>query len=142
MALVLEALCGPPLGHIGSVHMKFLLYKTALPLALASAKQVSDIHLLYLCILPVLSLLHMALRSCWGQMQHICLRLSLQLFKSMTFELLSFCPSPFASEEQRRLYSLCPVCTLRTYKGMHLCDKFFVCFANPAKAFSTQRLSH
>ena len=66
----------------------------------------------------------------------------------MTFELLSYCPPPFASEEQRRLHSLCPVRALRTnidrIQGVRLCDQLFVCFANPAKgkALSKQQLSH
>ncbi len=66
----------------------------------------------------------------------------------MTFELLSYCPPPFASEEQERLYCLGPVHVLRTYidrtQSVRLCDQLLVCFANPVKgkALSKQWLSH
>ena len=43
LALVLEALCGPPFEPIESADMKFVSYKTALLLALTSAKQVGDL---------------------------------------------------------------------------------------------------
>ncbi len=66
----------------------------------------------------------------------------------MTFELLSLCPPPFVSEEQKRLHCLCPVRVLHTYidrtQSERLCDQLFVCFANPVKgkALFKQWLSH
>lgn len=147
LALVLEALCGPPFEPIESVDMKFLSYKTALLLALASAKRVADLHALSV---------HPSCTQFTPDGSKVTLRPNAAYwpktiptaFSSMAFELMSFCPPPFASEEQRRLHSLCPVRGLRTYidrtQSVRLCDQLFVCFANPAKgkALSKQRLSH
>ena len=147
LALVLEALCGPPLEPIESTDMKFISYKTALLLALTSAKRVGDLHAL--SVHP----------SCTqftpdGSKVTLCLNAAYlpkiipTAYSSMTFELLSYCPPPFSSEEQRRLHSSYPVRALRTYidhtQVVRLCDQLFVCFANPAKgkALSKQRLSH
>lgn len=147
LPLVLEALCGPPFEPIESVDMKFLSYKTALLLALTSAKRVGDLHALSV---------HPSCTQFTPDGSKVTLRPNAAYlpkiipaaYSSMTFELLSYCPPPFASEEQRRLRSLCPVRALRTYidrtQGVRLCDQLFVCFANPAKgrALSKQRLSH
>lgn len=147
LSLVLEAFCGPPFEPIESVDMKFLSYKTALLLALCSAKRVGDLHAL--SVHPSCTQF-----SCDGS--KVTLRPNVAYlpkvipaaYSSMAFELLSFCPPPFASEEQRRLHSLCPVRALRTYidrtQTVRSCDQLFVCFANPArgKALSKQRLSH
>lgn len=53
LALTLEALCGSSLESIETVDMKFLSYKTALLLALASTKQVADLG--EQCALPLSS---------------------------------------------------------------------------------------
>ena len=147
LVLVLEALCGPPFEPIESVDMKFVSYKTALLLALTSAKRVGDLHALSV---------HSSCTQFTSDGSKVTLRPNAAYlpkvipaaYNSMTFELSSFCPPPFASEELRRLHCLCPVRMLRTYidrtQGVRLCDQLFVCFANPArgKALSKQRLSH
>ncbi|KAL3966727.1 ryanodine receptor 1 [Sarotherodon galilaeus] len=147
LSLVLEALCSPPFEPIESVDMKFLSYKTALLLALASAKRVGDLHALSV---------HPACTQFSPDGHKVVLRPNAAYFpkvmpasySSMEFELLSFCYPPFASEEQRRMHSLCPVRVLRTYiertQNVRLCDQLFVCFANPnrGRALSKQRLSH
>ena len=46
LALVLEALCGPPFKPIESADLKCISYKPALLLALTSAKRVGDLHAL------------------------------------------------------------------------------------------------
>ena len=147
LALVLEALCGPPFEPIESADMKFLSYKTSLLLALTSAKRVGDLH--DLSVYPSCTQFtpdgsKVTLRPNAAYLPKIIPT----AYSSMTFELLSYCPPPFASEEQRRLHSLCPVRALRTYidrtQVVRLCDQLFLCFSNPAKgkALSKQRLSH
>ena len=147
LALVLEALCGPPFEPIGSIDMKFLSYKTALLLALTSAKRVGDLQALSVhpsCTQFTQDGSKVSLRPNAAYLPKVIPT----AYSSMTFELSSFCPPPFASEEQRRLHSLCPVRALRTYidrtQSVRLCDQLFVCFANPArgKALSRLRLSH
>ncbi|XP_063350743.2 uncharacterized protein LOC134642723 [Pelmatolapia mariae] len=147
LSLVLEALCSPLFEPIESVDMKFLSYKTVLLLALASAKRVGDLHALSV---------HPACTQFSPDGHKVVLRPNAAYFpkimpapySSMEFELLSFCSPPFASEEQRRMHSLCPVRVLRTYiertQNVRLCDQLFVCFANPkrGRALSKQRLSH
>ena len=46
LAVVLEGLKGPPFEPLEEADLKHLSFKTALLLALASAKRVSDIHVL------------------------------------------------------------------------------------------------
>ncbi|XP_065325845.1 uncharacterized protein LOC134621241 [Pelmatolapia mariae] len=147
LSLVLEALCSPPFEPIESVDMKFLSYKTALLLTLASAKRVGDLHALSV---------HPSCTQFSPGGHKVVLRPNAAYFpkvmpasySSMEFELLSFCSPPFESEEQRRMHSLCPVRVLRTYiertQNVRLCDQLFVCFANPnrGRALSKQRLSH
>ena len=104
LALVLEALCGPPFEPIDSADMKFLSFKTALLLAMTSAKCVGDLH-----ALPV----HPSCTQFTPDGSKVTLHLNVAYlpkiiptaYSSMTFELLSYCHPPFASEEQRRLHS-------------------------------------
>lgn len=72
--------------------------------------------------------------SLWMVLNLLCIPLQLIYLmlsiNSMAFEPLSFSPPPFASEEQRRLHSLCPVHPLCIYmdcnQGGRLCDQLFV----------------
>lgn len=47
--LVLEAMCEPPFEPLESLDLRMLSYKTALLLAMASAKHVGDLHALSVC---------------------------------------------------------------------------------------------
>ncbi len=125
--------------------MKFLSYKTAL-LSLTSAKQVGDIHALSVhpsCTQFTLDGTKVTLHPNTAYLPKVIPA----AYSSMTFELLSFCPPPFASEEQDRPHCLCPVPVLHTYidhtQSARLGDQLF-CFANPmkGKALFKQRLSH
>ncbi len=136
LALVFEALCSPPFEPIEYADMKFLSHKTALLLALTSAKQVGDLHAL-------------SVRPSCSQFTSDAAYLPQVIpaaYGSLTLELFCFCPPPFASEEQGRLHSLCPVHVLRTYidrtQSVRICDQLFVCFANPTrdKGLSKQQL--
>lgn len=86
----------------------FLSYKTALLLTLTSAKQVGDLHALSV---------YSSCAQFTADGSKVTLRPNLPkvipaAFSSITFELLGFCPPAFASQQQRRLHSLCPVHTL------------------------------
>ena len=110
LALVLEALCGPTFEPIESADMKFLSYKTALLLALSSAKRMGNLHALSV---------HPSCTQFTPDGSKVTNAAYLPkivpaAYISMTFELLSYCFPPFASEEQRSLHSLCPVHALRT----------------------------
>lgn len=144
---VLEALCGPPFEPMESVDIKLVSYKTALLLALASAKRVSDIHALSVhpsCTQFAPDGAKVVLLPNAAYLPKVMPR----SYQSMAIELFAFSPPPFTSEEQRRLHCLCPLRALRTYMSrtseFRLCDQLFVCFARPArgKALSKQRLSH
>ncbi|XP_053351317.1 uncharacterized protein LOC128520900 [Clarias gariepinus] len=147
LLLVLEALCGPPFEPVESIDMKILSYKTALLLALASAKRVGDLHALSVhpsCTQFAANGLKVTLQPNAAYVPKI---VSTD-YSSMVFDLFSFFPPPFASDEQRKLHNLCPVRALRVYMDrtvdMHLCDQLFICFASPVKgkALSKQRLAH
>ena len=147
LPVVLEVLSGSPFEPLDSIDMKFLSYKTALLLALASAKRVSDIHALSV---------HPSCTQFASDGAKVVLypnaaylpKILPKSYQSMAIVLHAFSPPPFTSEEQERLHCLCPVRALRVYisrtQGFRLCDQLFVCFANPVrgKALSKQRLSH
>ena len=102
LALVLEALCGPPFEPIVSADMKFLSYKTALLLALTSAKRVGNLHAFSV---------HPSCTQFSPDGFTLCPNVAYlpkiipTAYTSMTFELLSYCPPLFAFKEQRRLHS-------------------------------------
>ena len=127
--LVLEAFCGPPFDPIESADMKLLSYKTALLLALTSAMRVGDLHAFsvhpsFNHFTPDGSKVTLCPNAAYLR------KIIPTAYSSINFELLSYRPPPFASEEQRRLHSLCPVRALHTYidrtQGVRLCDQLFV----------------
>lgn len=147
LPIVLEALCGVPFEPLDSVDIKLLSYKTALLLALASAKRVSDMHALSVhpaCaqFAPDGSKVRLYPNAAYVP------KVLPRSYQAMAIELFAFSPPPFVNEEQRRLHCLCPVRALRMYiartQEFRQSDQLFVCFANPArgKALSKQRLSH
>ena len=108
LPLVLDALCGAPFEPLEAASIKWLSIKTALLLALASGKRVSDL--------------------CSFSVQQGCCILSGDGFKAVlrpnpTFTpkvvksaysaqpltLLAFHPPPHLSQEDERLHKLCPV---------------------------------
>lgn len=97
----------PPFKPIESIDMKFLLYKTALLLALTTLNRVGDLHVLSV---------HSSCTQFTPEGSKVTLHPNAYLpmvipaaYSSMAFELLSFCEPPFASKEQRRLHAPCPV---------------------------------
>ena len=141
---VLEALSCSPFEPLGQVELKVLSLKTALLLALASAKRVGEIH--------ALSVHQSCMKFSSGNT-----KVSLQpnpafvpkvLGSCSPIELDAFYPPPFSSEEHRRLHLLCPVRALRVYsdrtEGLRKGNQLFVSWAKPhvGKPVSKQRLSH
>ena len=144
---MLEALCGSPFEPLDAADIKFLSYKTALLLALASAKCVSDIHALSIhpsCMQFAPDGSRVTLYPNTAYLPKIMPR----SYQSMAIKLSAFCLPPRSAEEQRQPHPLCPVRTMRTYlsqtRDFRSCEQLFVCFAIPArgKALSKQRLSH
>lgn len=110
LAVVLDALCLPPFEPLESVDLKHLSLKTAMLVALTTAKRVSDIH--------ALSVSPECAR--FGETRVVLKPNPAFIPKNLLsacnpVELLSFHPPPFASEEDRRLHCLCPVRALRAY---------------------------
>ena len=141
---VLDALACPPFEPLEQVELKMLSLKTALLLALASAKRIGEIHAL-------------SVHQACTQFSPGCTKVSLlpnpafipKIIGSCSpIELAAFYPPPFTSEEHRRLHTLCPVRALRIYLDRTLSvrkgDQLFVSWANPhtGKPVSKQRLSH
>ncbi|XP_034530069.1 uncharacterized protein LOC117805448 [Notolabrus celidotus] len=147
LSVVLDALSRHPFEPMGAVEMKFVPLKTALILALTTAKRVSD--------LQALSIRPSCLQFGPG-LTKVCLRpnpvfvpkVLESAYKCPTVELLAFHPPPFSSVEEQRLHTLCPVRALH----MYMCrtaefrkeDQLFVSWATPhrGKPLSRQRLSH
>ena len=134
LTVVLDALVREPFEPLETVQLKFLSLKTALLVALTTAKRASDIH--------ALSVNESCMRFS-GNGTRVTVRPNLS-FLPKTFpsgcdpvELVAFHPPPFASEEDRRLNCLCPVRALRLYKArtapFRLGDQLFVAWAPQAQ---------
>lgn len=143
LALVLDALCQPPFEPLGRMDMKMLTLKTALLVALATAKRVSDIQAL--SVHP----------DCtrFSENDH---KVSIMvnpsfvpknpLLECVPILLEAFHPPPFTTQEQERLHFLCPVRALKAYidrsAPLRTSDQLFVSWVKPHKSISKQRLSH
>lgn len=115
LEVVLRGLSQPPFEPLESTSLKLLSYKTALLLALTTAKRVSDLHALSVsedCMRfspdgrQVLLKPHLHFIPKNKVVQHVPVRL------------LAFHPPPFGTEEDRRLNFLCPVRALKMYCEM------------------------
>ncbi|XP_049927771.1 uncharacterized protein LOC126407128 [Epinephelus moara] len=147
LSVVLDALSRHPFEPLEGVGLKFLSLKTAVLLALTTAKRVSD--------LQALSTRSVCMQFAPGGSK-VCLRpnpafvpkVVESAYRCPTVELGAFHPPPFETAEDRRLNTLCPVRALRLYvdrtAGFRRSDQLFVSWATPhkGKPLSCQRLSH
>ncbi len=144
LGLVLDALSMSPFEPLDKVDVKILSFKTALLLALASAKRVSEIHALSV---------HSACLQFMSGDSGVCLKpnpaFMPKILKAIIpLELRAFYPPPFASSEQQKLNALCPVRALRIYtertREFRESDQLFVSWMKPrtGKPITKQRLSH
>lgn len=144
LSMVLEAISAPPFEPLAEVDFKTLSIKTALLLALATAKRVSEMH--------ALSVHPSCMRFAQGD-SRVSLRFNPAFVPKVLqacdpLELTAFQPPPFTSSDHQRLNTLCPVRALRIYvdrtAAFRLSDQLFVSWANPykGKPITTQRLSH
>ena len=112
LALVLDSLSRPPFEPLGSVDLQFLSLKTALLLALVTAKRVSDIHAFSVseeCTRFSADRTRVVIRT------NPAFLPKNQLATCVPVDLVEFCPPPFASTEEERRHNLCPVRALRVY---------------------------
>ncbi|XP_056093378.1 uncharacterized protein LOC130072339 [Rhinichthys klamathensis goyatoka] len=146
LSMVLEALSQHPFEPLGSISLKLLSFKTALLLALASAKRVSELHALSVhpsCTKFSLSGDKVSLKPNPAFMPKC-----FPAFTSEVLELSAFHPPPFTSLEDQRLNALCPVRALQAYmtrtSAFRKSDQLFVSWAPPHRGspISKQRLSH
>ncbi|XP_016369319.1 uncharacterized protein LOC107709377, partial [Sinocyclocheilus rhinocerous] len=146
LSMVLEALSQSPFEPLGSISLKLLSFKTALLLALASAKRVSELHALSVhssCTKFSLSGDKVFLKP-----NPAFLPKCFPAFTSEVLELSAFHPPPFSSTEDQRLNALCPVRALQTYmtrtSAFRKSDQLFISWAPPHRGspISKQRLSH
>ena len=112
LAFVLDSLSGPPFEPLESVDLRLLSLKTALLVALVSAKRVSDIH--------AFSVSEECTRfSTDGTRVVLTTNVAFvpknQLRTAEPVDLREFCPPPFASAEEEKRHKLCPVRVIRTY---------------------------
>ncbi|XP_026102951.1 uncharacterized protein LOC113074342 [Carassius auratus] len=144
LVLVLDALSVSPFEPLDKADLKLLSFKTALLLALASAKRVSEIH-----ALSVNSACTQFMPGDAGVLLKPNPVFMPKVVNSIVpLKLRAFNPPPFASAEQQRLNTLCPVRALRIYtertKVFRESDQLFVSWAKPrtGKPITKQRLSH
>ncbi len=147
LEVVLRALSQPPFEPLTSVGLKELSLKTALLLALASAKRIGDLHAFSVdsdCIRFGPGDCSVTLRP---RMGYVPKSLSTP-FKIQTVSLSALSSESAASREADAQTSVCPVRALRIYidrsAGFRQSDQLFVCYGGCARgrAVSKQRLSH
>ncbi|KAI2667323.1 Signal recognition particle SEC65 subunit [Labeo rohita] len=144
LRLVLDGLSMSPFEPLDKVDFKILSFKTALLVALVSAKRVSEIHAFSV---------HSACLQFMSGDAGVVLKpnpaFMLKVVNAINpLELIAFYPRPFASSEQQKLNTLCPVRALRIYtertRGFRGSDQLFVSWMRPrtGKPITKQRLSH
>ncbi len=147
LEVVLRALSQPPFEPLSSVGLKELSLKTALLLALASAKRIGDLHAFSVdsdCIRFGPGDCSVTLRP---RMGYVPKSLSTP-FKIQTVSLSALSSESAASREADAQTSVCPVRALRIYidrsAGFRQSNQLFVCYGGCARgrAVSKQRLSH
>lgn len=147
LPIVLEALSQHPFEPIEAVSLKYLSLKTALLLALVTAKRVSDLHALSVspsCLQFAPGLTKVSFRPNPAFVPKVME----SAYRCPATELAAFHPPPFSSPEDQKLNALCPVRALQVYvertAGFRTCDQLFVSWATPhiGKPLSRQRLSH
>ncbi len=147
LEVVLRALSQPPFEPLTSVGLKELSLKTALLLALASAKRIGDLHAFSVdsdCIRFGPGDCSITLRP---RMGYVPKSLSTP-FKIQTVSLSALSSESTASREADAQTSVCPVRALRIYidrsAGFRQSDQLFVCYGGCARGrtVSKQRLSH
>ncbi|GAA6095931.1 uncharacterized protein LOC125138511, partial [Tachysurus ichikawai] len=145
LSMVLEVLAQQAFEPLGDVSLRLLSFKTALLLALASAKRVGDLHALSV---------HSSCTQFSLTGDKVLLRPNpafvpkcLPAFTLGAIELSAFHPPPFSSAEDQRLNALCPVRALKAYmdrtNSFRRSDQLFVSWAPPhmGNPISKQRLS-
>ena len=136
LLVVLRALTGPPFEPLETVDIKFVSLKTALLLALTSAKRVGDMQALSVspsCLQFSIAGDRVVMRPNAAYTPKVVVT----PFRNQVIELAVFSPPPFASAEEERLNKLCPVRALRCYaertRAFRQSDQLFVCFGARAK---------
>lgn len=143
LSAVLDPLPHPPFEPLDQIDFKVLSFKTALLLALASAKRVSDIH--------AFSVHPNCLQYGMGDTQVVLwpnLAFENHTLVCLPLDMSAFYPPPFSSSEQEQLHALCPVHALHIYvdrtQGFCKTNQLFVSWAKPhtGKPIIKQWLSH
>ncbi|XP_063050161.1 uncharacterized protein LOC134444913 [Engraulis encrasicolus] len=147
LALVLSALSAHPFEPLEHVSLKFLSIKTALLVALTTAKRVSELQAFSVkpsCLQFGTDFKKVRLRPNPGFVPKVMD----SAYRCQTVELEAFHPPPFISEESQVLNCLCPVRALRIYiqrtAEFRRHDQLFVAWATHHRGLplSRQRLSH
>ncbi|KAK7910458.1 hypothetical protein WMY93_015142 [Mugilogobius chulae] len=147
LQVVLDGLSGPPFEPLERAEMDCLSIKTAILLALASAKRAGD-----LCALSVhptcLSFgAEDGLLELWPNPAFLP-KVVTSAFRSRVIRIRPFFPPPHSSESDARRHLLCPVRALRHYiertAGFRRTDQLFVAFGARSRGapLSSQRLAH
>ncbi|XP_056316727.1 LOW QUALITY PROTEIN: uncharacterized protein LOC130231264 [Danio aesculapii] len=147
LSLVLDALTRAPFEPLEDIPIKLISLKTALLLALVSAKRVGELHALSV---------HQACMDFSRDDDRVKLlpnpafvpKVSDSAYNCSAIELHAFHSPPHLSAEESKLHTLCPVRALRLYvnrtRSFRRSDQLFVSWATRRKgeAVSSQRLSH
>ncbi|XP_051980853.1 uncharacterized protein LOC127642225 [Xyrauchen texanus] len=146
LSMVLDTMSQQPFEPLGSISLKNLSFKTALLLALASAKRVSDMHAF--SVHPSCTKFSLSGDKVFLRPNPAFMPKCFPAFTCEVIELSALHPAPFSSTEDQRLNALCPVCALRVYldrtSSFRKSDQLFISWGPPhsGKPISKQCLSH
>ncbi|XP_056112700.1 uncharacterized protein LOC130089419 [Rhinichthys klamathensis goyatoka] len=147
LSVVLSALSKAPFEPIDSIALKLLALKTALLLALTTAKRVSELQAL--SVHPsCMKFAPGGQRAYFKTNPAFVPKVYDHADTVRAVDLPAFHPPPFSSPEEERLHCLCPVRTLYSYvqrtHSLRKSNQLFVSWADSykGKPISRQRLSH
>nr|XP_055071026.1 uncharacterized protein LOC129451681 [Misgurnus anguillicaudatus] len=147
LSVVLNALSKAPFEPIDLIDLKLLTLKTAVLLALTTAKRVSELHALSVhpsCMMFAPGVQRVSFRTNPAFVPKVFDHAG----AAQSVDLLAFHPPPFTSPEEERLHNLCPVRTLHMYvqrtQTLRQSNQLFVSWAESyrGRPISRQRLSH
>lgn len=147
LQVVLEGLSGLPFEPIDKIDIAHLSYKTAVLLALVSAKRSEDlcafsIHLACMSLFPDDGLMELRPNPIFHP------KVITSSYQSKVVRVRPFFPPPHASGEEEHLHRLCSVRSVRCYvdqtAGFRWSDQLFICLGDRNKGLplSLQRLVH
>ncbi len=136
LSLVLKSLTLHPSKHIEQGDLKWISWKTAFRLAIASAKHVGELHALSVSESCMHWNADKSVVTLWPNPSFLPKRMS-ALFKNQAIELTALNPTVGGAQDGNHTELLCPVRALKDYlratENLRHSDQLFICYGGPKK---------